>query len=134
MIGRLNHIALAVPSLEKACQFYRDVLGGDLSPPQAQPNHGVTTVFVTLPNTKLELLEPLGENSPISSFLEKNPKGGIHHFCLEVNDITKAQAQAKAHGLRVLGDGTAKIGAHGKPVLFIHPSDCFGALIEFEEC
>lgn len=133
MIGRLNHIAIAVPSLEIATRFYRDVLGGDVSLPLPQPDHGVTTVFVSLPNTKIELLEPLGATSPITAFLTKNPRGGIHHLCLEVQDIHQAKDQAERHSLRVLGDGTIKIGAHNKPVLFIHPNDCFGTLIEFEE-
>jgi methylmalonyl-CoA/ethylmalonyl-CoA epimerase len=133
MIGRLNHVALAVPDLAAATTYYRDVLGGDVSPSQALPEHGVTVVFVTLPNSKIELLEPLGDNSPIASFLVKAPSGGMHHICYEVDDIEAARTQLVAAGARVLGDGKTKIGAHGKPVLFLHPKDSFGTLIELEQ-
>ncbi len=133
MIGKLNHIAIAVPNLKEASQLYRDAFGAILSDPIALPDHGVTTVFVELPNSKLELLEPLGENSPVAKFLEKNPAGGMHHFCVEVEDINQAMEQVKAHGLRVLGSGKPKIGAHGKPVIFLHPKDALGCLVEFEE-
>ena len=133
MIGKLNHIAIAVPDLDKATEFYRTVLGARVSKPQDLPKHGVTTVFVELDNTRLELLYPLGENSPINKFLEKNNAGGIHHYCLEVDDIDAAIAKAKAHEIRLLGDGSPKIGAHGKPVIFIHPKDALGCLLEFEE-
>ena len=134
MIGKLNHIAIAVPDLGKATEFYHDILGARVSAPQDLPDHGVTTVFVELDNTKLELLYPLGKNSPIAAFLKKNSAGGIHHFCLEVEDIDAAIEQARAHDIRILGDGSAKIGAHGKPVIFIHPKDALGCLVEFEEC
>ncbi len=133
MIGKLNHIAIAVPDLAKATEFYHDVLGARVSDPQDLPEHGVTTVFVELDNTKLELLYPLGEKSPIKKFLEKNTAGGIHHYCLEVEDIDAAISQARAHNIRLLGDGLPKIGAHGKPVIFIHPKDALGCLLEFEE-
>jgi methylmalonyl-CoA/ethylmalonyl-CoA epimerase len=133
MIGRLNHIAIAVPDLEAATAQYRDTLGAEVSAPQALPEHGVTVVFITLPNTKLELLEPLGENSPIAGFLDKNPAGGMHHICFEVEDIAAAAAQLTADGARVLGDGKPKIGAHGLPVLFLHPKDFNGTLIELEQ-
>jgi methylmalonyl-CoA/ethylmalonyl-CoA epimerase len=133
MIGKLNHIAIAVPDIGKATEFYHDVLGARVTDPQDLPDHGVTTVFVELENTKLELLYPLGTDSPIRKFLEKNPAGGIHHYCLEVDDINAAIEQAKAHGIRILGDGSSKIGAHGKPVIFIHPKDAIGCLVEFEE-
>lgn len=133
MIGKLNHIAIAVPDLGKATEFYHDVLGARVSDPRDLPEHGVTTVFVELDNTKLELLHPLGENSPISKFLEKNSAGGIHHYCLEVDDINAAIKQAKAHDIRILGNGSPAIGAHGKPVIFIHPKDALGCLVEFEE-
>src|SRR5215831_12126305 len=133
MIGRLNHVAIAVPSLAEAADLYRGVLGAEVSAPLAQPEHGVTVVFVTLPNTKIELLEPLGEGSPIAGFLARNPTGGIHHICYEVADIAAACAQLKSAGVRVLGDGKPKTGAHGKPVLFLHPKDCNGALVELEE-
>jgi methylmalonyl-CoA/ethylmalonyl-CoA epimerase len=133
MIGRLNHVALAVPDLAKATAYYRDVLGGDVSAPQALPEHGVTVVFVTLPNTKIELLEMLGDNSPLASFMAKQPSGGMHHICHEVDDIEAVRDQLKAAGARVLGDGSPKIGAHGKPVLFLHPKDSFGTLIELEQ-
>ena len=133
MIGRLNHVAIAVPDLTAAAAKYRDTLGAGVSAPLALPEHGVTTVFVNLPNTKIELLEPLGENSPITKFLERNPDGGIHHLCYEVDDIRAARDRLKAEGARVLGDGEPKIGAHGKPVLFLHPKDFNGTLVEIEE-
>jgi methylmalonyl-CoA/ethylmalonyl-CoA epimerase len=133
MIGRLNHIAIAVPDLAAAVARYRDVLGAEVSAPQALPEHGVTVVFVTLPNTKVELLEPLGEASPIARFLEKSGEGGIHHICYEVEDILAARDRMLAAGARVLGDGQPKIGAHGKPVLFLHPKDFCGALTELEQ-
>jgi methylmalonyl-CoA/ethylmalonyl-CoA epimerase len=133
MIGRLNHVAIAVQSLEQGVAIYRDVLGAKVSPPQPEPTHGVTVVFVELPNTKIELLEPLGANSPIAKFLESNPSGGIHHVCYEVADILAARDQMKAQGARVLGDGQPKIGAHGKPVLFLHPKDFCGTLVELEQ-
>jgi methylmalonyl-CoA/ethylmalonyl-CoA epimerase len=133
MLGRLNHVALAVPDLEKACAQYQQMLGAELSPPQALPDHGVKVVFVTLENTKIELLEPLGDESPIAAFLAKNPSGGMHHICYEVADIIKARDHLKAGGARVLGDGEPKIGAHGRPVLFLHPKDFMGTLIELEE-
>ncbi len=133
MIGRLNHVAIAVPDLEAAASRYRDRLGATVSPPQDEPEHGVRVVFVELPNTKIELLHPLGENSPIAGFLAKNPAGGIHHLCFEVEDIRAAREQLEAGGARVLGDGEPKIGAHGKPVLFLHPKDFDGTLIELEE-
>jgi methylmalonyl-CoA/ethylmalonyl-CoA epimerase len=133
MIGRLNHVAIAVKSLEAACAQYKDMLGAEISAPQAEPKHGVTVVFVTLPNTKIEFLEPLGENSPILKFLEKNPDGGIHHICYEVDDIIVARDALKAKGARILGDGEPKIGAHGKPVIFLHPKDFLGTLTELEQ-
>ena len=133
MIGRLNHVAIAVRDLAKATAVYRDTLGAEVSDPLPQPEHGVTVVFITLPNTKIELLEPLGEGSPIAKFLEKSPDGGIHHVCYEVNDILAARDRLKAEGARVLGDGTPKIGAHGKPVLFLHPKDFCGTLTELEQ-
>ena len=133
MIGRLNHVAIAVKDLQKAVATYRNALGAVISEPQAEPDHGVTVVFVTLPNTKIEFLEPLGANSPITKFLEKNPDGGVHHVCYEVDDIIAARDQLKAQGARVLGDGEPKIGAHGKPVLFLHPKDFNGTLVELEE-
>jgi methylmalonyl-CoA/ethylmalonyl-CoA epimerase len=132
-IGRLNHVAIAVRDIEKAAGVYRDTLGAQLSAAVAQPEHGVTTVFVMLPNTKIELLEPLGEGSPIAKFLERSPDGGIHHICYEVDDILAARDRLKAQGVRVLGDGEPKIGAHGKRVLFLHPKDLCGTLIEIEE-
>ncbi|RUW22179.1 methylmalonyl-CoA epimerase, partial [Mesorhizobium sp. M4B.F.Ca.ET.013.02.1.1] len=132
-LGRLNHVALAVPDLAAAMAAYRDTLGARLSAPQALPEHGVTVVFVDVGNTKIELLEPLGENSPITAFLEKNPSGGMHHVCYEVDDIVAARDRLKASGARVLGDGSPKIGAHGKPVLFLHPKDFFGTLVELEQ-
>ncbi|MEM9733505.1 MAG: methylmalonyl-CoA epimerase [Pseudomonadota bacterium] len=133
MIGRLNHVAIAVPDLTAATALYRDTLGGDVSDPQALPEHGVTVVFVNLPNTKVELLEPLGEGSPIGAFLEKSPAGGMHHICYEVDDIIAARDRLSADGARVLGDGEPKIGAHGKPVLFLHPKDFTGVLVELEQ-
>lgn len=133
MIGRLNHIAIAVKDLSAASAVYRDTLGAKVSDPLPQPEHGVTVVFVELPNTKVELLEPLGANSPIAKFLERNPDGGMHHVCYEVDDIHAARDQLKAQGARVLGDGEPKIGAHGKPVLFLHPKDFCGALVELEQ-
>ncbi len=133
MIGRLNHVAIAVPDLEAAAKLYREAFGADVSQPVPQPEHGVTTVFVTLPNTKIELLHPLGEHSPIANFLARNPAGGIHHVCYEVADIDAAVKTLKAQGLRVLGDGRPRIGAHGKPVVFLHPKDCLGTLIELEQ-
>ncbi len=133
MIGRLNHVAIAVPDLESAIGQYRDTLGAGVGPPQDEPDHGVTVVFITLPNTKIELLYPLGENSPIKGFLDKNPSGGIHHICYEVDDIRAARDRLKSAGARVLGDGEPKIGAHGKPVLFLHPKDFNGCLVELEE-
>jgi methylmalonyl-CoA/ethylmalonyl-CoA epimerase len=133
MIGKLNHVAIAVPDLEKAARTYRDVLGARVSAPQPEPHHRVTVVFVELPNTKIELLHPLGADSPIAKFLERNPDGGMHHLCYEVEDIIAAREQLKAKGARVLGDGDPKIGAHGKPVLFLHPKDFSGALIEIEQ-
>jgi methylmalonyl-CoA/ethylmalonyl-CoA epimerase len=133
MIGRLNHVAIAVPNLAASTAQYRDTLGARVSAPLPQPEHGVTVVFVVLPNTKIELLEPLGEGSPIAAFLERNKSGGIHHICYEVEDIVAARDQLKAAGARVLGDGEPKIGAHGKPVLFLHPKDFNGALVELEQ-
>jgi methylmalonyl-CoA/ethylmalonyl-CoA epimerase len=133
MIGRLNHVAIAVPNLTAAARLYRETLGADVSDPVDMPEHGVTTVFVTLPNTKIELLHPLGEASPIAAFLERNPSGGIHHVCYEVADILAARDRLKAGGARVLGDGEPKIGAHGKPVLFLHPKDFCGTLVEIEQ-
>lgn len=133
MIGRLNHVAIAVPSLAAAAAQYRDTLGADVSDATPQPEHGVTVVFVVLPNTKIELLEPLGASSPITAFLQRNPAGGIHHVCYEVEDIRAARDRLKATGARVLGDGEPKIGAHGKPVLFLHPKDFNGTLVELEQ-
>ena len=133
MIGRLNHVAIAVRDLAKATAIYRDLLAAEVSAATPQPAHGVTTVFVALPNTKIELLEPLGEDSPIARFLERNPEGGIHHICYEIDDIRAAREALKTAGARVLGDGEPKIGAHGKPVLFLHPKDFSGTLIELEE-
>ncbi|HLO75301.1 MAG TPA: methylmalonyl-CoA epimerase [Magnetospirillum sp.] len=133
MIGKLNHVAIAVPDLEAATKLYRDTLGAKVSAPVPQPAHGVTVVFVELPNTKVELLHPMGEKSPVGAFLEKNPSGGIHHICYEVEDIYAARDQLKAQGARVLGDGEPKIGAHDKPVLFLHPKDFFGTLVELEQ-
>ncbi len=133
MLGRLNHVALAVPNLEAATALYRDTLGGRVSAPQSLPEHGVTVVFVDVGNTKIELLEPLGDKSPIAAFLEKNASGGMHHVCYEVDDILAARDRLKASGARVVGDGTPRIGAHGKPVLFLHPKDFMGTLIELEQ-
>ena len=133
MIGRLNHVAIAVPSLSEAAKSYGGLLGAKLSAPQALPEHGVTVVFVELPNTKVELLEPLGAASPIAMFLERNPQGGTHHLCFEVDDILAARDQLRAGGARVLGDGEPRIGAHGKPVLFLAPKDFCGVLIELEQ-
>ena len=133
MIGRLNHVAIAVPDLTRAAALYRDALGAQVSDPVPLPDHGVTTVFIALPNTKIELLEPLGEDSPIAKFLERNAAGGIHHICYEVDDIEAARDRLLNEGLRVLGDGQPKPGAHGKPVLFLHPKDFNGALIELEQ-
>lgn len=133
MIGKLNHVAIAVPDIAKAADMYRKSLGAEVSAAVPQPDHGVTTVFITLPNTKIELLEPLGANSPISKFLERNPDGGMHHLCYEVGDILAARDKLKGEGARVLGDGQPKIGAHGKPVLFLHPKDFCGTLVELEQ-
>ena len=133
MIGRLNHVAIAVPDLDAAVRQYRDTLGAKVLAPQDEPDHGVTVVFIELPNTKIELLYPLGEGSPIAGFLEKNPAGGIHHICYEVEDILAARDRLKATGARVLGSGEPKIGAHGKPVLFLHPKDFNGCLVELEQ-
>ena len=133
MIGRLNHVAIAVKDIAKAAQKYRESLGAEVSAAVPQPDHGVTTVFITLPNTKIELLEPLGADSPIAKFLEKNPDGGMHHLCYEVDDIIAARDQLKAKGARVIGNGEPKIGAHGKPVLFLHPKDFNGTLVEIEQ-
>jgi methylmalonyl-CoA/ethylmalonyl-CoA epimerase len=133
MIGRLNHVAIAVRDIAKAAEVYRRTLGAQVSAAVAQPAHGVTTVFITLPNTKIELLEPLGESSPIARFLDRNPNGGIHHVCYEVDDIRAARDKLREEGMRVLGDGEPKIGAHDRPVLFLHPKDFFGTLIEIEQ-
>jgi methylmalonyl-CoA/ethylmalonyl-CoA epimerase len=133
MIGRLNHVAIAVGDLEKVARVYRDTLGAQVSAPVPLPEHGVTTVFITLPNAKVELIAPLGPNSPIAKFLERNPDGGMHHICYEVDDIRAARDQLSAAGARVLGDGEPKIGAHGKPVIFLNPKDFSGTLIELEQ-
>jgi methylmalonyl-CoA/ethylmalonyl-CoA epimerase len=133
MIGRLNHVAIVVPDLARAAALYRDTLGAEVSAPVALPAHGVAVVFVALPNTKIELLEPLGAGSPVAAFLERNPSGGMHHVCYEVDDILAARDRLKAQGARVLGDGEPKIGAHDKPVLFLHPKDFAGTLIELEQ-
>lgn len=133
MIGRLNHVAIAVKDLAAGIALYRDTLGASVSAPLPQPDHGVTVVFITLPNTKIELLEPLGADSPIAKFLERNPDGGIHHICYEVDNILSARDQLKAKGARVLGTGEPKLGAHGKPVLFLHPKDFNGTLVELEQ-
>jgi methylmalonyl-CoA/ethylmalonyl-CoA epimerase len=133
MIGKLNHVAIAVHDIKAAASVYRGTLGASVSDETAQPEHGVTTVFVTLPNTKIELLEPLGESSPIAKFLQRNPDGGIHHLCYEVDDILAARDRLQAAGARVLGDGEPRIGAHGKPVLFLHPKDFCGTLVEIEQ-
>ena len=133
MIGRLNHVAIAVPDLAAASALYRGTLGAEVSEPLDLPEHGVTTVFVVLPNTKLELLHPLGEGSPIAGFLARNPAGGVHHLCYEVDDILAARDRLVAEGARMLGDGEPRTGAHGKPVLFLHPKDFCGTLIELEQ-
>ena len=133
MLGRLNHVAIAVPDLAAASAIYRDTLGAMVTQPQALPEHGVTVVFIDTGNSKIELLEPLGEDSPIGAFLEKNPAGGMHHICYAVDDIIAARDRLKASGARVLGDGNPKIGAHGKPVLFLHPKDFLGTLVELEQ-
>jgi methylmalonyl-CoA/ethylmalonyl-CoA epimerase len=133
VIGRLNHVAIAVPSLDAAIPVYAATLGAEVSPRQALAEHGVTIVFVALPNTKIELLEPLGENSPISQFLAANPAGGIHHICYEVSDVLAARDHLVASGARILGDGEPRIGAHGKPVIFLHPKDFLGTLVELEQ-
>jgi methylmalonyl-CoA/ethylmalonyl-CoA epimerase len=133
MLGRLNHVAIAVPDLKNGARQYREILGARVSDPVALPEHGVTVVFVELENTKIELLEPLGDDSPVAAFLERNPAGGIHHICYEVSDIEAARNKLVSAGMRILGDGQARIGAHGKPVLFLHPKDFSGTLIEIEE-
>ncbi len=133
MLGRLNHVAIAVPDLSAAVATYRDTLGARVSQPQALPEHGVTVVFIDVGNTKVELLQPLGENSPIAGFLDKNPSGGMHHVCYEVDDIMAVRDRLKAAGARVLGDGNPRTGAHGKPVLFLHPKDFSGTLVELEQ-
>lgn len=133
MIGRLNHVAIATRNIAAAAKVYRDTLGAKVSDPVPQPDHGVTTVFVELPNTKIELLEPLGENSPIAKFLEKNPSGGMHHVCYEVDDIYAARDRMKAEGATITGTGEPRIGAHGKPVIFLHPKDFVGTLVELEQ-
>ncbi len=133
MIGRLNHVAIAVRDLASAAQVYRETLGAQVSEPMPQPGHGVTTVFITLPNTKIELIEPLGVESPIAKFLDRNPDGGIHHVCYEVDDIRAARDRLEAQGARVLGNGEPEMGAHGKQVLFLHPKDFCGTLIEMEQ-
>jgi methylmalonyl-CoA/ethylmalonyl-CoA epimerase len=133
MIGRLNHVAIAVPDLTAAANMYRDTLGATVREPQDEPDHGVTVVFVELDNTKIELLYPLGENSPIQGFLDKNPSGGMHHICYEVEDILAARDKLVADGARILGSGEPKIGAHKKPVLFLHPKDFAGTLVELEQ-
>jgi methylmalonyl-CoA/ethylmalonyl-CoA epimerase len=133
LIGRLNHVAIAVPDLQAAAETYRSMLGATLSDAVPQPDHGVTTIFVELPNTKIELLEPLGAGSPIAKFLERNPSGGIHHICYEVDDIHAAATRLVEQGARILGDGEPKNGAHGKPVVFLHPKDFCGTLTELEQ-
>jgi methylmalonyl-CoA/ethylmalonyl-CoA epimerase len=133
MIGRLNHVAIAVRDLAAASRLYRETLGAEVSDPMPQPEHGVTTVFITLPNTKIELIAPLGDASPIAKFLQRMPDGGIHHLCYEVDDIEAARDALTSKGARVLGDGVPKIGAHGRPVLFLHPKDFCGTLIEIEQ-
>ena len=133
MIGRLNHVAIAVPDLEAAARQYRELLGATVSAPVPQPDHGVTTVFVELPNTKVELLHPLGENSPIAAFLQRHPDGGMHHLCYEVDDLMAARDRLVTKGSRVLGDGRPRLGAHAKPVLFLHPKDFSGTLVELEQ-
>jgi methylmalonyl-CoA/ethylmalonyl-CoA epimerase len=133
MIGRLNHVAIVVPDVRRAATLYRDTLGAKVSEPVGLPPHGVTVVFVELPNTKIELLEPLGAGSPVRGFLERNPAGGMHHVCYEVEDIIAARDRLRAEGARVLGDGEPKTGAHDKPVLFLHPKDFCGTLVELEQ-
>ena len=133
MIGRLNHVAIVVPDLLAARELYRQVLGARVSEPQALPDHGVTVAFVDLPNARIELLEPLGDASPVRGFLERNPAGGMHHLCYEVDDIIAARDRLRAEGARVLGDGEPRLGAHDKPVLFLHPKDFCGTLIELEQ-
>jgi len=133
MLGRLNHVAIAVPDIEAAARVYRETLGASVSAPERLPEHGVSVVFVALPNTKIELLEPLGDASPIAAFLQRNPGGGIHHLCYEVDDISAARDRLVGNGARILGDGEPKIGAHGRPVVFLHPKDFCGTLIELEE-
>jgi methylmalonyl-CoA/ethylmalonyl-CoA epimerase len=133
MIGRLNHVAIAVRDLQTSARVYRDILGADVSGPTSLVEHGVTVVFVTLPNTKIELIEPLGDGSPVAKFLERNPDGGIHHVCYEVDDIEAARDRLASAGARILGDGRPRIGAHGKPVLFLHPKDFGGTLVELEQ-
>ena len=133
MIGKLNHVAIVVPDLAAASAVYHDTLGGDVSDPHDLPEHGVTTVFVNLPNTKIELLHPFGDDSPIAKFLQSNPSGGMHHICYEVDNIIAARDKLLADGARVLGSGEPKIGAHGKPVLFLHPKDFCGTLVELEQ-
>jgi len=133
LIGRLNHVAIAVPDLQAAAEVYRSTLGAQVSEAVPQPDHGVTTIFIDLPNTKIELLEPLGEDSPIAKFLQRNPAGGIHHICYEVDDIQAAAQSLTDKGARIIGDGEPKIGAHGKPVLFLHPKDFCGTLTELEQ-
>ena len=133
MIGRLNHVAIAVPDLEQAADQYRNALGAKVGAPQDEPDHGVTVIFIELENTKIELLQPLGSSSPIAGFLESNPSGGIHHICYEVDDIIEARDHLRSKGARVLGTGEPKIGAHGKPVLFLHPKDFTGTLLELEQ-
>lgn len=133
MIGRLNHVAIATKDIKAAAKVYRDTLGAKVSEPVPQPDHGVVTIFVELPNTKIELLEPLGENSPIAKFLEKNPSGGMHHICYEVDDIYAARDRMRAEGATITGTGEPRIGAHGKPVIFLHPRDFVGTLVELEQ-
>src|SRR5215471_10259166 len=133
MLGRLNHVAIAVPDIGAAITIYRDTLGASVSKPQPLPEHGVTVVFIDLGNTKIELLEPLGESSPIAAFLEKNPAGGMHHVCYEVDDIYAARDQMKKQGATITGTGEPRIGAHGKPVIFLHPKDFVGTLVELEQ-
>ena len=133
MIGQLNHVAIAVPDLKAAADTYKGMLGAKVSEPKEEPDHGVTVIFVELPNTKIELLEPLGEGSPVHGFLQANPLGGIHHLCFEVDDIIMARDHLRNEGARILGEGEPRIGAHGKPVLFLHPKDFIGTLVELEE-
>jgi methylmalonyl-CoA/ethylmalonyl-CoA epimerase len=133
MIGKLNHVAIVVPDLAAASKLYRSALGARVSEPQALPAHGVTVVFVELPNTRIELLEPLGTNSPVRGFLEHHPEGGMHHLCYEVDDIIAVRDRLLAEGTRVLGDGEPRLGAHDKPVIFLHPKDFCGTLIELED-